>query len=66
MSTTLDWNISQCECGDFVLEWGQTSVHLSADDVARLHQLTGAAMKAFSIPESTSEIGSLPSTTNVH
>lgn len=66
MSTPLDWNISQCDCGDFVLEWGQTSVHLSAADVARLHRLTAAAMEAFSIPESTSEVGRLSPTPNVH
>ena len=66
MSTTLDWNISQCECGEFVLEWGATSVHLTAADVARLHRLTAAAMEAFSIPESTSDVGLLKTTPGVH
>lgn len=53
----LDWNVSQCQCGQIVLECGALSLRMTRLDFARLHRLTTAAMDQFRIEESVAELG---------
>lgn len=53
----LEWNVTQCQCGQVVLECGAMSLRMTRLDFARLHRLTAAAMEQFHIEESLAEVG---------
>jgi hypothetical protein len=52
----LEWNLTQCQCGEIVLECGATSLRMTRRDLARLYRLAQAAMVRFHIDESSADV----------
>lgn len=57
---TIEWHMTQCQCGEITLEFGAVSVRMTPRDLARLHRLIDAAMVRFQIEPSAEEVGHEP------
>jgi hypothetical protein len=51
-----DWHVTQCQCGELLLEFGAVCLRLSHGEFARLHRLTTAAMTRFHIEPSAAAV----------
>lgn len=55
---TMEWYVSQCQCGQMVLECGAVSLRMTRLDFARLHRIAQAAMERFGIAPSEAAVAS--------